>query len=196
MSEPKKPHEVKLGYLIQDGDQLRDAIHIAVAPVTAGEDLKPGDHVGLSADLEAFKGTEGNLGIVDPYLTSQIKKGSRFWLLLYPQTITSLRHEWTHDSFPDPQTAASSRQSQADADRAFSKQWIQAFAAAVGISYERCMNGAAEYVASGAWGTVTLSWDTPSVAYDNIKDFWEHYEKVTGESVEENRKTSFFSCAC
>ena len=37
----------RLGELIEDGDRRRDAIHIAVAPVTAAEKLKPGEHVGL-----------------------------------------------------------------------------------------------------------------------------------------------------
>lgn len=32
-------------------EQFRDAIHVAVAPVVAGEQLHPGDHVGLLQDL-------------------------------------------------------------------------------------------------------------------------------------------------
>ena len=37
----------RLGQLIEDGDRRRDAIHVAVAPVTAAERLAPGQHVGL-----------------------------------------------------------------------------------------------------------------------------------------------------
>lgn len=49
----------RLGRLIEDGDRRRDAIHIAVAPVTAVDELVPGQHVGLVR--------EGNL---DPFPAS------------------------------------------------------------------------------------------------------------------------------
>ena len=43
-----KREDVKLGSLI-DGPAQRDAIHIAVAPVVAGEPLLPGQHGGLDS---------------------------------------------------------------------------------------------------------------------------------------------------
>src|SRR5262249_24063733 len=92
-----------LGSLITDGDRRRDAVHVAVAPVTAAEELKPGVHVGFRPAGQ----TEGvgpvdpgrHIGIVDPFLRDQVQPGERFWLLLYPNTITSLRHVWTHPAF-------------------------------------------------------------------------------------------------
>ena len=79
-------------------DDRRDAIHIAIAPVVAGEDLQPGEHVGLSPDKKFVK-TENSIGIVDPFLKETVKAGQTFWLCLYPYTITSLRHAWTHPTF-------------------------------------------------------------------------------------------------
>jgi hypothetical protein len=95
----------KLGELITDGDRRRDAIHIAVAPVTAavtaGEDLGPGWHVGFirTGDTETVGPSDQPIGLVDPFLQQPVRKGERFWLFLYPNTITGLRHVWTHPVF-------------------------------------------------------------------------------------------------
>src|SRR5438105_2038127 len=91
----------RLGQLIENGDRRRDAIHIAVAPVTAAERLAPGQHVGLvrEGNLELVGPCDDNIGIVDPFLTEPVESGSRFWLFLYPGTITGLRHVWTHPAF-------------------------------------------------------------------------------------------------
>lgn len=85
-------------------DARRDAIHFAVAPVEADADLRPGDHVGVRDGRASRDGAA--VGIVDPFLKGEIKKGQRFWLFLYPNTVTSLRHVWTHPAFtpklPEP----------------------------------------------------------------------------------------------
>lgn len=87
----------EVGKLIEDNAARRDAIHVAVAPVEAAEDLLPGQHVGLVVG-KASAGVEP-IGVVDPFLTATILKGQRFWLFLYPNTVTSLRHVWTHPAF-------------------------------------------------------------------------------------------------
>ncbi|MDB5386331.1 MAG: hypothetical protein JWM11_1977 [Planctomycetaceae bacterium] len=91
----------QLGELIQDGERRRDAVHIALAPVTAVEWLRPGQHVGLvqEGNVELVGPSPHNIGIVDPYLREDIEPGQRFWLCLYPGTVTGLRHVWTHPAF-------------------------------------------------------------------------------------------------
>lgn len=91
----------QLGQLIGDGDRRRDAIHIAVAPVTAAERLTPGQHVGLveEGNPELVGPCDDNIGIVDPFLVEGVEPGQRFWLFLYPGSITGLRHVWTHPAF-------------------------------------------------------------------------------------------------
>lgn len=81
----------------------RDAIHVAVAPCVAFADLEPGEHVGLiplPGNTEIVGVAPNPIGIVDPFLTATIRKGERFYLCLYPDTVTGLRHVWTHPAFP------------------------------------------------------------------------------------------------
>jgi hypothetical protein len=91
----------QLGQLIENGDRRRDAFHIAVAPVTAAQRLSPGEHVGLmeEGNLELVGPCERNIGVVDPFLAHDVEPGQRFWLFLYPGTITGLRHVWSHPAF-------------------------------------------------------------------------------------------------
>ncbi len=91
----------RLGHIIQDGDRRRDAIHIAVAPVTAAVRLVPGQHVGLvqEGNVELVGPCDQPIGVVDPFLTTEVEPSQRFWLFLYPGTITALRHVWSHPAF-------------------------------------------------------------------------------------------------
>jgi hypothetical protein len=83
-------------------DARRDAVHIAVAPVVAGECLNPSERVILNPEGKAFTrhiGGPSPVGIVDPYLEDCVVAGETFWLFLFPGTITGLRHVWSHPAF-------------------------------------------------------------------------------------------------
>lgn len=78
----------------------RDAIHLAVEPVVAAEKLFPGQDVGIdSADGKATARAAKLVGIVDPFLKGPVYPDQRFLLVVYPRTITSLRHVWEHPDF-------------------------------------------------------------------------------------------------
>lgn len=96
------PH---LGALVPANEFRRDAIHVAVAPVVAGSPMMPGDHCRMVDWQTAYPCVSGKgVGVADPYLVGSIDTGDRFWLLLYPNTVTGMRHAWTHPAFiPPPQ---------------------------------------------------------------------------------------------
>lgn len=84
----------------------RDCVHIAIAPCVAGEALKPGDHVGVMPDGSVHRGLPP-VGVVDPFRLTGVAKGERCWVCLYPGSIRSLRHVWTHPAFkPRPPAVA------------------------------------------------------------------------------------------
>lgn len=92
--------ELGIGKLVENDGQGRDAIHVAVVPVIAAVRLRPGCRVGLDEDGRAeISETRHCIGIVDPFLEEWVEEGQKFWLFLYPGTITSLRHVWTHPAF-------------------------------------------------------------------------------------------------
>jgi hypothetical protein len=92
---------------ILSGEHLnsgRDAIHLAVEPVTAGETLYAGQQIGLVKGEGGFVATtkaKKKLGIVDPFIVGPVPTGNKFWLVVFPRTITSLRHVWSHPDFPE-----------------------------------------------------------------------------------------------
>lgn len=174
MSEPK------IGKLITEADAARDAIHIAVAPVVAMQPLKPGDHIGFisAGDTETVGLVSTPIGIVDPYLTKPVKPRQRFWMHLYPGTITSLRHNWTHSAF--------------EAETSYSDKWLRAYAKITDISYKDLLEGVGNYVEHGEY----ISDGSRYEGADVPDEFWEHYEAVTRKKVAEDKKGHFFSCAC
>jgi len=90
--------EIWLGEAPEEGAK-RDAIHVAVAPAIAGETLWPGDKVGFNHDRTMTTNTKVFVGVVDPF-SNKLQRGERFWLILFPQTVQNLRHEWDHPQFP------------------------------------------------------------------------------------------------
>ncbi len=94
--------DVKLGELPSRNSQ-RDAIHVAVVPVVAVDSFSPGERVDLDSDGNAILALGKGIGIVDPFLdqTDWIEPGEAFWLLLHPNTVTGMRHHWSHPSFSD-----------------------------------------------------------------------------------------------
>jgi hypothetical protein len=180
--------DTKLGGLIDETAQ-RDAIHIAVAPVVASQILSPGAHVGfIPGSTEEVAGAAPTItliGIVDPFLKRDVLVGERFYLCLYQQTVTGMRHHWTHPAF-EAETASDAV--------AISRAWIEAFAAELDQTYNRLMAAADLWLVDRDY-TYDNSETYKHVDYAKWPVFWKHYEIVTGTKVE-NHEATFFTCSC
>ena len=105
--------------------EKRDAIHLAVEPVKASCRLRPGERIGIidgyaypvgyryipqkddvspSEDgVNRVGFTRVNVpyqGIVDPFLTTDVREGESFWFVMKPREVRSLRHVWEAEGFP------------------------------------------------------------------------------------------------
>lgn len=181
-----------------DKDMPRDAVHIACVPVIAAHALRPGDHVGLSREGKATALTEDTIGIIDPYLRHLVQAGQRCWLFLYPGSITSLKHLWTHPAFPETESAAQPAMvtSLAFGDKSAAENWLRHFASSWGMDYDNMIDQAksgSSYLI--ARNNDIHSWD--EVDSDDRVAFWRNMEILTGEVYDSHHRESVgFSCSC
>lgn len=165
-----------------------DAIHVATMPVTAAETLRPGQHIGFKDEYRVTAAPVSPyklLGIVDPFLTADVAEGQRFFMLLYPNTITGLRHVWTHPDIASNGLGVGTA----------SERWLRDFADEVGADYHEMMavasshcdenNRYGEYLCEGG------KWEGQSTP----EEFWTHYAAVTSK-VPIHGPTGIFSCSC
>jgi hypothetical protein len=129
---------------------------------------------------------------VDPYLKSPVMPGQRFWLFLYPQSISSLRHVWSHPAFGE-EGALSPKQET-------SEQWLRNFCASADCpGYETVMEIIREGSVGSGYDHSYMDGDYIHIggsdAHGEIPpEFWTHAEIVLGRSIP--NKPSWFSCSC
>lgn len=185
-----------MGAILPDDAGGRDAVHVAVVAVVAGAKLMPGMDVGLlgpiGSEWHAADVGERNIGIVDPFIKGVIWPGQRFWLYLYPRTITALSHRWSHPAFPD---AASGEVYAPPSAKLAAEEWLKDFCARSDCPpYEETITLARKYVESGDSEDYLLA--RGSDAHGNIPpEFWTHVETVLGRKIEGSRP-AYFSCSC
>lgn len=180
--------EPKLGTLAPDNAE-RDAIHIAIAPVEAGEPVSRGQRIALvdGKGYVAITGQGKAIGVVDPFLSVTVNPGQRFWLFLYPSTVTGMRHHWSHPYFTDSGPA---RDPEGEARR-----FIEKIADICGKEPSELIEDASRYADHPDFGyTIDNSEDYKSVDYDEWVEFWKHFSVVTGRSV--NDLGCPYTCSC
>lgn len=182
--------QTQIGKLLISGE--RDAIHIAVAPVVAAMPMNPGDHIGFTGTKNEVSVNHGShlslaVGIVDPFLEYVVEKGQKFYMFLYPNTITSLTHKWTHPAFDTGML-------EEEDSKATAEHWIAEFAAEMDQTYRRLMKAADLWV---QYGEFTSDNQEMYKDVDPTKwpIFWKHFETLTGLRPKHDDDT-FFTCSC
>lgn len=172
----------KIGELITMNEQ-RDAIHIAVLPCTATESMQPGQHVHFqiagNTDLVSPCGHNHPqcIGIIDPFLHEAVPTRGTCWVFVTPNTITGLRHEWTH-----PLVDGEDR-------RAIAEFWLREFAAKVPIDYDDLI----EQLTTR--GNVAIGEDLnygEELSDENLEAMKKHFLTLTGIQLGDVG----FRCAC
>lgn len=176
--------DVLVGQLLT-GEVFRDAIHIAIAPVSCKLKLRPGQKIELVAGsmTEVIPAVDDiGIGIVDPFLGTIVPAESKFYMFLYPRTITSLRHEWTHPAFKP-------------LDKTESEEFLEKMAVKLDTSVSDVIQ---TVIDAATYGSAHAGDDThQGIMNDNKEELLRHVEIVTGKSfTEEQKKEAYFSCAC
>lgn len=186
-----------LGFIITPSEK-RDAIHLAVEPVVAGQQLTPGTHVQLIQGRAYAALLSNGVGIVDPFLLKPVQPNEMFWLVVYPRQIKSLRHVWEHDAFPPSELGL---QNPVEVGVRISanvaaQQRLAAFAASMDMSYSGMIKAMTAYVEEDErlyGGDNVLNGQSHWFDHPGL---WDDYVLVTGKPKPKDGDGYFLSCAC
>ena len=190
-----------MGNVLPEDAGGRDAVHVAVFSAIADSRLFPSEEIAIVEQGERdtkvrsarHDEVDRSVGIVDPFLRGVIEPGTRFWVYLYPRTITALAHRWSHPSFEDTGSVYSP-----PSTKLASEQWLRDFVARTDCpSYEHVMALAADR-ADGCD-------DDPDSDYLLVRgqdahgeippEFWDHIQVMLGRPIR-GRRAEYFSCSC
>lgn len=189
---------------ILDDKQRRDAIHLAVEPVEAGCDMNPGQHISVICGVAWLSTGADALGIVDPFLRRPVLKGERFWFVMYPRVVCSLRHVWSHPAFPDEAGVVPKVDAASASSRQQSEQWLRDFCDRNDCpDYDTVM----KVIEHGSWQVGDPEFYGKSYIDDDEfcfigrdvngeipSEFWDHVQIVLGREI--SKKPQRFSCSC
>lgn len=169
-------------------DAVRDAIHVAIAPVIANERLFPGEHVGVINGVASKN--YPNIGIVNPFLKGTLCKGDRFYVCLYPDTVTGMTHHWEHPSFQEV-VPSLDKQAVLDKDKLLAEAWLKKFSQRVGTNFDYLIRGLQKK------SSILVDEDSTDEYYNCKDELWRNYEVFSGEKTsEDDHDNVYFRCAC
>lgn len=182
--------------LKDEWDAQRDAIHIAIMPVIAGESyLRRGQSVrfAFGTNNTVVKTNEDGancVGIIDPFLDSySINKGDKIWMFLNPRTVTGMRHQWQCPAVDKIPEFANE-----------SERWIREFAHKWNFNYDELIANAIATNEENDWRYITAMGMGLHSAEELEGDhdlFWEHLATLTGKTFDKNHRDGMtWSCSC
>lgn len=180
-----------LGQIITT-EQHKDAIHVAVVPVTAAQIMEPGTHFGIRyGKAVPMRDKSERVGVVDPFLLEPVMSGQQFWGFLYPGSITSLRHAWTHPAFPDELPAP------AVTGKSEAEVWMRAWAVEH-MGYDYYGDGEKRSDESAYAAAIEAGRRMHIGPYESARDhidsiWWDNWEEITGQK---GNRGEYFSCSC
>lgn len=75
----------------------RDAMHVAVIPAVLAVPMMPGQYVQIEDGVaHPVLPSMPSIGVVDPFLRGMQGANVRVWILIHPNQVSNLRHEWNH----------------------------------------------------------------------------------------------------
>ena len=112
-------------------------------------------------------------------------------MFLYPNTITSLKHNWTHPAIPDVQ------EDKIEELRAESEKWMRAWAMEH-VSDDYYGSGAKVSEDDAYAFAIEAGEENYIGPYESARDhidneWWNHWERITGKV---GKRDEGFSCSC
>jgi hypothetical protein len=191
MTEPNIGEKILSADVVSDGKMPeRDAIHVAVIPLMAGESyMRSGENVRLSLESHkvAMNGDYGNhIGVIDPFMEgSSLNEGDWFWCFLKPGTVTGMRHHWQHPSFEGFELPSNDHE-----------LWLRQFCDRWNFEFQDLI----EEGTSSGYGYITARGRDLHGASDLGEDeglFWMHLEGYVGKEFDDDHKQRLeWSCSC
>ena len=187
------------------GEAERDAVHIAIVPLVAGCDLYPGHPFRLShgttdVAISAQYHEKEAVGITNPFLGPnhyRIRKGDRFYGVLWPGTVVGMKHHWKHPAFDEVTPCDNEHVA-----------WLRKFSEKWGFVHEEMMVAATRKYQEGEEAGDDRWDDDYIVAYGRDlhgtedfelgeeAEFWDHIKALTGVDPEVQKKHVSWSCSC
>lgn len=206
--------EITLGRLITDPNAMRDAVHIALTPVIAvGNDIRPGCLLRFEFGSKTrvlcadFYHEEEAVGIADPFLVTRprpriysygeneneqperVRNGDRIWMMLFPGSVTGMRHHFQHPALDAPSPTFSE-----------AELWLRRFAERWGFRYDEMIN-IATHPDGEDFGGYIVAHGRDVHGQDDLGDdlelFWSNIEALNGTRYETaHRERVGWSCTC
>lgn len=187
----KKDALETLGKILdKDSEETRDAVHVACLPAIAKEPLDPSERVGYR-DGYADKSYE-HIGIVDPFLDEMVWTGEKFWILLFPRTITGLRHLWTHPN-PYLQDLGNTDVSAKEKAKAYLYEVANE---TIGITLDEFLAGLDGWVQSGTVPCIFGDEPNTRSVLPDLDKLWEAYRVYKDFDGEIKDEEVYWSCSC